>query len=330
MKDGDVLKRFVQVLSRKAKEGVKVRIVADAVGSRLTMKGSFKELTDAGGAIHFYHAVRWYSMDRLNRRTHRQIVVIDGKRAFVGGAGIADHWVLAENGAARWRDTMLLIEGPAAAWLDAVFAENWLEASGEVLSTIASQRPAPHLDGASVLVVKSSASASTTSHARILFQMLISAAEGEILITTPYFLPDVDFRDELLRARERGVGVKVLTPNESNDHRLTRSASRRLYGDLLAAGVEIFEYQPAMMHQKLLVIDRRVAVLGSTNVDNRSFQLNDEVNVAVFDATLAAAFVAQFEKDVGDSVQITYAAWRDRPWRGRAMEILGRLTERQQ
>lgn len=156
--------------------------------------------------------------------------------------------------------------------------------------------------------------------------MLISAAEGEILITTPYFLPDVDFRDELLRARERGV----LTPNESNDHRLTRSASRRLYGDLLAAGVEIFEYQPAMMHQKLLVIDRRVAVLGSTNVDNRSFQLNDEVNVAVFDATLAAAFVAQFEKDVGDSVQITYAAWRDRPWRGRAMEILGRLTERQQ
>lgn len=133
VKDGDVLKRFVQVLSRKAKEGVKVRIVADAVGSRLTMKGGFKELTDAGGAIHFYHAVRWYSMDRLNRRTHRQIVVIDGKRAFVGGAGIADHWVLAENGAARWRDTMILIEGPAAAWLDAVFAENWLEASGEVL-----------------------------------------------------------------------------------------------------------------------------------------------------------------------------------------------------
>ncbi|MDQ2946528.1 MAG: phospholipase D-like domain-containing protein, partial [Acidobacteriota bacterium] len=230
---------------------------------------------------------------------------------------------------ARWRDTMFRVEGPAVAYLQSVFAENWLRASGEILVGDGYY----HFDQANgpvrAMVVNSTPSAGST-RARILYQVLIHAAQKSISITTPYFLPDRSAREEVIRAiRERGVEVRILTPGKHSDHLLTRSSSRRLYGDLLKAGARIYEYQPAMIHAKVMVIDDLWSVVGSTNFDHRSFQINDEVNLAGFCQELAARLMQDFENDLRHSVEVTYDKWRRRTF-FRFYEWAGGLLENQE
>ena len=328
---GEVARRFLEALTERARAGVEVRLVIDAIGSFTTWKSYFRELCEAGGRVAWYHGFRWSTLARLNNRTHRELIVIDGKVGFIGGAGFADHWLLPQKKHPRWRDTMFRIEGDAVASMQGTFAENWLEASGEILSGGDFFPLCEASSKASALIVNSSPSAGGSTHARMLFQMLLASAQKSILITTPYFLPDWSARDEMVRAiKERGVSIEIIAPGAKSDHLLTRTSSRRLYGDLLRAGAKIYEYKPSMIHTKSMVIDGVWSIVGSTNFDNRSFGLNDEVNLAAFDPELAARVAKDFARDRAESKAVTYDEWRRRSIFERLYEQLGWLLERQQ
>jgi cardiolipin synthase len=320
----------VDALIAKAAEGIAVRVVLDALGSLGTSSRYFKELVNAGGKVEWYQSVRFSRLPYYNHRSHRELLICDGRIGFIGGAGIADQWYHGSKGKPAWRDTMVRVEGDAVPNLQATFAENWLEASGELL--VGSEYfPIHELDSKSAaLVINSTPSGGGSTRARMLFQVLLASARKSIHITTPYFLPDRSLSQELVRAVARGVEVTIITPGKHSDHMLTRSSSRRSYGPLLNAGARIFEYQPAMIHAKILTIDGVWSVVGSTNFDNRSFGLNDEVNLASCDTKLTARLEEDFGRDLAHSREISYDMWRKRSWLERGPEILGWILERQQ
>ncbi|HEX7958890.1 MAG TPA: phospholipase D-like domain-containing protein [Terriglobales bacterium] len=328
---GELTKQFVDAMTERAHAGVKVRLTIDAMGSFSMSKQYFQSLTDAGGHVEWYHPVRWYSLPRINNRTHREILIVDGRVAFVGGAGIADHWLKTEKDKPRWRDTMFRVRGEAVQGLQATFIENWLNSSGELLSGM-EYFPQPENQGpVKALVVNSMPSMGGSTRARILFQTLLASAKKSIYITTPYFLPDKSAIGEMVRAmKERNVEIRIITPGRRSDHGMTRSSSRGLYGELLQAGAKIAEYQPAMIHQKMLVVDGVWSVVGSTNFDNRSFGLNDEVNVAARDTTLAQELIRLFEEDWQKSHAVGYQEWQHRPVWERFVEMFGWILQRQQ
>jgi cardiolipin synthase len=327
---GETMDKFVTALTDRARAGVKVNVVLDGLGSLKTTSGDLKSMTEAGGTLQFYHPLRWYTWDRYNNRTHRELLIIDGKIGFIGGAGIGDHWWQGVDGKKRWRDTVVKVEGPAVAEMQGTFAENWVESDGKV---IVGEEYFPTPDKPAdipAMIVASPASASSSSRSRMLTQVLVASARSTIYISTPYFLPDADLRRELKEAKKRGVDVKIITPGEHNDHLLTRSSSRRLYGELLENGIEIYEYQPGMIHQKLLIVDGVWCVLGSTNMDNRSFHLNDEVNIAAFDGSLTKQLTDLYLGDLKESHRVTYDEWKKRPLWDKLFEWTGKLIERQQ
>ncbi|HEY0078857.1 MAG TPA: phospholipase D-like domain-containing protein [Pyrinomonadaceae bacterium] len=328
---GEVTRRFLEALTERARAGVRVNLVLDAIGSFTSWESYFKELREAGGRVAWYHGFQWYTISRINNRTHRELIIVDGEVGFIGGSGFADHWLLPTKGKPRWRDTMFRVDGDAVLSLQATFAENWLEASGEILGGAEYFPACEAAHETAALVVNSSPSMGRSTRARMLYQTLFASAQKSIRITTPYFLPDRSARAELVRAiRERGVDVKIITPGKQIDHQLTRRSGRRLFGDLLKAGARIYEYEPSMIHTKSLVIDDVWSVVGSTNLDNRSFGLNDEVNLAAFDRELAARVAEDFQRDLSQSSEITYDQWRRRSIFERAHEQLGRIIERQQ
>jgi cardiolipin synthase A/B len=225
---------------------------------------------------------------------------------------------------------MVMLEGPAVAALQGTFVENWLEATGEVIAGTDYYPVLSHTGGVAAMVVNSPAGAGRSTRARILFQTLMASAKTKIYVNTPYFLPDDSAREELARAARRGVDVRVITPGKQSDHTLTRSSSRRLYGEMLQAGVKIYEYKPAMIHVKSLLVDDTWSVLGSTNIDNRSFELNDEVNLAAFDGEMTGRLTQDFLNDLQNSDEVTYQSWSKRPLTERVTELFGRIIERQQ
>src|SRR5579884_234302 len=327
---GEIAKRVLDALTEKARGGVQVRVVLDGLGSLGCPSSYFDDLRAAGGRVEWYQPAKFSKLPHYNHRSHRELLVCDGRIGFIGGAGIADQWFHGRKGKPRWRDTMVHVSGDAVPNLQATFAENWLEASGELL---VGADYFPRFEGGSgshVLVINSTPTAGGSTRARMLFQVLLASATKSIHITTPYFLPDGSMSQELVRAVIRGVEVKIITPGRHSDHMLTRSSSRRSYGALLKAGARIFEYQPAMIHAKILTIDGLWSVVGSTNFDNRSFGLNDEVNLAACDTSFAARLDEDFARDLADSREITYQAWRNRPLTERGPELLGWILERQQ
>jgi cardiolipin synthase len=329
---GVIARRFVDSLAERAHAGVKINVVLDGVGSLSATESYFADLIRAGGKVAWYNPVRWNRLPRYNNRTHRELLVVDGRIGFIGGAGIADHWFHGADKQPQWRDTMVQVEGDAVPNLQATFAENWLEAQGELL-TGPDYFPEEKRPGAAaaVLVINSTPSGGGSTRARMLFQLLLASAKKTIHITTPYFLPDKSLSHELVRAiEERGVEVKLLVPGKRSDILLTRTSSRHGYGSLLKAGTEIHEYQPSMIHAKVLLVDGLWGVVGSTNFDNRSFGLNDEVNLAARDPDFVQRLEQDFMQDLAKSKQITYEAWRHRPVLERAPELLGWVLERQQ
>ncbi len=327
---GQVADRFVVALAERAGAGVEVRVVLDGVGSAGTTRRYFKPVIDAGGKLAFYHPLRFSKLPHYNNRSHREVLVVDGLVAFVGGAGISDHWYVSTRDRVRWRDTMVRIQGDAVNSLQATFAENWLEATGDLIVGNAHFPPTDAPGRSPALVVLSTPSAGGSTRARVLFQMLLASARRTIHITTPYFLPDSSMCDELKKAVARDVAVKVLVPGRHNDHLLTRSSSRLAYGRLLQHGVRIFEYRPTMLHAKVLLVDGTWSVVGSTNFDNRSFGLNDEVNVAVRDPGFAGRLEADFAGDLTEAREISYSEWKRRSLFERGPELLGWMLERQQ
>jgi cardiolipin synthase len=328
---GQITRKVVDVLNERARAGVHVNIVMDSVGSFSTRSSFFQSLKAAGGKVHFYHRLRLHNWFRANNRTHREISIVDGSVAFVGGAGYADWWAISEKDEPRWRDTMARVQGDAVRALQGTFIENWLESSGEILAGPDYFPPlTAGADGVMALVITSSPSSGGSTRSRILFQTLIAAAQKSVYITTPYFLPDESMRAEMVRARQRGVAVNILVPGKKNDHALTYSSGRRAYGDLLEAGASIWEYEPAMIHAKIAVIDGVWSVLGSANIDNRSFGINDEVNLATLDPHVAATLTANFDDDVAHAARIDLKTWESRSIRERMVEWVGWVVERQQ
>jgi cardiolipin synthase len=358
-------RRFVEALAERARAGVRVNLIVDAIGSFTTWQRTFAPLTDAGGRVRWYQPLRFSTLKRLNNRTHRELLVVDGEVGFIGGAGIADEWATGRGDDPRWRDTVVRVRGDLVIGLQTTFCENWLESAEEILTgpeyfpacpRMTRDDPGPMSgepaqrnedddddddnddggdddgDGDDVagFVVISTPSAARSTRARVLFQTLLASAKHTIHINSPYFLPDRSVRRELVRAVERGVAVKVVVPGDHSDHLMTRRASRRRFGELLQGGCEIHEYEPSMIHVKSLVVDGVWSVVGSTNFDNRSFGLNDEVNLAAQSRALAARLAADFQQDLQRSHRVTYDAWRRRSAWEKFMETLGSLIDRQQ
>jgi cardiolipin synthase len=328
---GRVADEVLGVLEERARSGVRVRLIIDRYGSLRTPGSYFAALRRAGGEVHWYQPIAWYTLKRLNNRTHRNLLIVDGVVGFVGGIGVADYWVGPPGRGRPWRDTMARVTGDLVKGLQTSFAENWLEASGEILPAqdFAASPEVMHEGRGYALVVNSSPSEGRSTRARMLFQVLVASARRSILICNPYFIPDRSMCRELVGAARRGVAVKLLMPGPWNNHPLVRLASRRRYGMLLEAGVAIHEYRPAMMHAKVMVVDGAWSVLGSTNFDNRSFGLNDEVNVAVVQRALAQRLEADFAADLAQSAQVTMDEWRRRALSERAFAALARVLERQ-
>src|SRR5271156_235006 len=298
--EGRIGDEILAALTERAEAGVEVRIIVDALGSFGTRSAYFASLKAAGGQMCWYHPLRWNTWPKANNRTHRKLLIVDGETGFIGGAGIADHWRY-ETSVPVWRDTVFCVEGEAVAGLISAFCENWLESSGEILSSPKQFGFRATPDGAESFVVSSTPHGGGTQ-ARILFQALINSARHTIRITTPYFLPDRSARQALIAAiEERGVEIQILTAGPRIDHPIMRKISHRSVRRLLQAGAEIFEYEPSMIHAKLMTVDGLWNVVGSTNFDHRSFALNDEVNLAILDPQLAATIEADFFADLGQS-----------------------------
>ena len=326
---GRVADDFIDALSDRARKGVNVTIVVDAIGSFNLWGGPVRRLREAGCRIESYQRFRWYRLARLNNRTHRELLVIDGRIAFTGGAGIADWWMYPESRQPPWRDTMARVEGPIVAALQGTAAENWLECCGEILT---GPEYFPDLDRAgetTAFVVKSSPSDRATA-SRVTFQLLMEGADHHVRISTPYFLPDRAFRRALQDIAGRGVTVTVLVPGRATDQKWVRLASRRMWGRLLERGIRIFEYRRSMTHAKVLIVDDQWAVLGTTNIDNRSFEHNDEVNIALRDRSVAERLLEDFERDVRDSDEVTLQTWRRRPLWEKIVGPFVWILERQQ
>ena len=327
---GEIARLYLESMTERARAGVQVNLVLDAFGSIGATRSFFRPLVEAGGKVNRYNGLTWYSLLRMDNRTHRELLIVDGKIGFIGGAGVADQWYTGTQGNPRWRDTLVRVQGEAVNNLQATFAENWLQASGELLVDDAyfPQIDCPHPTTA--LVINSTPTVGGSTRARVLFQILLASARHTISITTPYFLPDKSLMRELCRAVKRGVKVRILVPGRKSDHMVTRSTSRGGYGPLLKSGAAVFEYQPAMIHAKIMCIDDLWAVVGSTNFDNRSFGINDEVNLAVRDAAVAMRLESDMVNDLQQSRQISLEDWRHRPVTERATELLGWVFERQQ
>ncbi len=319
---GSVSGEMLAALTERAAAGVEVRVIVDALGSFGTPSAYFDRLKAAGGQMYWYHPIRWDTWQRANNRTHRKLMVIDSETGFIGGAGIADHWLHATSKGPEWRDTVFRVEGEAVAGLISTFSENWLEASGEILSGPAQFRFQAPPGGATSFVVSSTPHGGGT-RARILFQTLIKSARETIRITTPYFLPDRSARRALIEAvQKRGVKVQILTAGPRIDHPAIRRLSQHSSRHLIEAGAEIFEYQPSMIHAKLMTVDGQWSVVGSTNFDHRSFALNDEVNLATLDRELAGVIDADFFDDLKQSRRLTLAMLKRRALLGRDINPL--------
>ena len=326
---GEVADRFIDALAERARAGVRVTLVVDAIGSFGHYRHIAGRLRPFGCRVEPYQRITWYRLARLNNRTHRELLVIDGEVAFVGGAGIADWWMKPLDGKPIWRDMAARIEGPIVTTIQGIVAENWLECCGEILAGEEIYKRKEPAGTSGALAIKSSP-ADRATVSRVLFQTLIEGARKSVRINTPYFLPDKAFRRALRRVLKRGVQVTVIVPGRHTDQKFLRLASRRSYGSLLKAGLRIHEYQPGMTHAKTMVVDDLWSVIGSTNLDNRSFEHNDEVNVAIRDDAIAARLTADFEADLPDCRPITLAEWKRRSVFEKLIGTLAWLLERQQ
>jgi cardiolipin synthase len=326
---GEIRDRFVEALVDRGRAGVRVTLVLDAIGSLGAFQGAAGPLREAGCRIEPYQPIRWHRFSRLNNRTHRELLVVDGRVAFVGGAGVADWWAVPSDGKPPWRDMMARVEGPVVSDVQGIAAENWLECCGEILTGPETYKPRARAGSTPAFAIASSP-ADRATVSRVLFQTLIEGANRSVRISTPYFLPDKAFRAAFVRTVGRGVGIRVVLPGPHTDQRWVRLASRRMYGQLLQAGVRIFEYEPGMTHVKSLVVDDLWSAIGTTNLDNRSFEHNDEMNLATRDAVVASRLAHDFEADVLRSREVTLDAWRKRPLLEKLVGPIAWILERQQ
>jgi cardiolipin synthase len=315
---GEITDRFTAAFEAAAKRGVEVRLVLDAVGAE--SGEHIERLERAGCKVAWFNKVTGYSIEELNYRTHRKSLVVDGTVAYIGGIGIDDQWMKDLPEGPMWRDTQIEVRGPAAVNIEASFNENWIESGGEVEPDLL-----PHDEGAagsarSIVVWASSEGGA--SRMKLLYLLAIASARKTLDIQSPYVVLDESTQWSLAEARKRGVRVRILMEGDITDAKPVKFAGRANYERLMEQGIELYEFQPAMMHAKVLVIDDVLSVVGSANFDNRSMELNDELNVAVFDPAFASRLLADFERDLKKSARIELDEWRSRPLHIRGREKL--------
>ena len=271
--------------------------------------------------IEKFHKPHWYNLARLNNRTHRKLLVVDGQVGFTGGVGIAPAWTGNAQDPDHWRDSHYLVRGPVVAQVQATFLDNWLRVAGKVLHGALYFPPiAPA--GAQKAQMFSSSPSSGSESMQLMYHLAITAAERSIDLSVAYFVPDELTQKHLMDALARGVRVRFITPGEHTDTDTVKAASRATWGPLLQAGALIYEYQPTMYHCKVMIVDQLLVSVGSTNFDNRSFRLNDEANLNVYDAAFAKRQTEVFEDDLKRSRRVTYEEWLNRPLREKAHEKL--------
>ena len=325
---GNVGREFAAALRDRAMAGVRIHVMLDWIGSNKLDAVAFAEMKEAGIEVERYRPLRWYSLSKMNSRTHRKILVIDGRIGFIGGVGIADQWSGHAHSPDHWRDSHFQVEGPAVAHLQAAFADNWMKTRADVLNAAEYFPDLVPVGDSRAQVFKSSPREGGDS-ARLMFLLSISAARQRILIANSYFVPDSRTIEALVAALQRGVQVEIVVPGRHTDTKITRRASRSQWGPLLEAGAAIYEYQPTMYHCKVMVIDDCWVSVGSTNFDNRSFRLNDEANLNVLDANFAEQQARVFETDKAASRRVTFGEWQRRPWHEKAIESLSGLLRSQ-
>ena len=309
---GGVADQFTAALEAAARRGVRVNVVVDAVGASSMPDEHKQRLKQAGCHIAEFNSPTWYSLEEVNYRTHRKILVVDGEIGFTGGVGFADHWLGNAQDKEHWRDTQVRMRGPIVRLLEGGFYENFVETAGEVVPELDDPPQERDAEGASFLVRSSPTGGS--NDLKRLYLLAIASARRTIDITTPYFVTDESSDWALADAVSRGVKVRILVEGDNTDAMPVKYASRNAYERLLGLGIEIYEYQPTMMHTKTLVVDGVFSMFGSANFDNRSLELNDELNVAVSSRDVAARITQDLQQDIGVSRRLELSTWRQRPF----------------
>jgi cardiolipin synthase len=325
---GDIGRAFADALSERARAGVKVHVLLDWVGSAKVDADFIREMEGAGVEIRKFHKPSWYDIARMNNRTHRKLLVVDGRIGFTGGVGIAPEWTGNAQDPAHWRDSHYQVEGPVVAQMQAVFMDNWIKVSGDVFHGERYFPPLPPVGTGRAQMFSSSPSGGSESM-HLMYLLSIAAATKTIDLSSAYFVPDDLTVGALVAALHRGVRVRIVTPGPIIDSQTVRRASRAAWGPLLEAGAQISEYQPTMYHCKVFLVDGLLVSVGSTNFDNRSFRLNDEANLNIYDEAFAAAQTVQFEADLAQSKRLSYEAWKERPLLEKAWEHLAAVLSPQ-
>jgi cardiolipin synthase A/B len=316
---GELERRFVELLSRKAREGVKVRLLIDAMGGSGADEENLKRLSAAGVQLSVYCKPKWWNLRRFNHRTHRKLLIVDGVVGYTFGHGIADQWLGDGEDEHHWRDTAVRVEGPAVQALQSVFMENWIEESHCVP---AGDGCFPELEpkGDCDAHVVSSASGDAVSAVALLYTVAIACARREVIIQNPYFAPDDGVCELLGTMVKRGVAVHLMLPGGRTDSPFVRRAGCYLYEDLLRSGVRLYEFQPTLLHQKIVIVDGVWSHIGSTNFDARSLSLNEEVGIGIRDVKIAEELKAAFLNDLKRSEELSLEVWQRRSSRARAFD----------
>jgi cardiolipin synthase len=309
--DGDICGVMAEAFSQRAREGLEVRVMIDALGSMKMDKRLRTQMEDAGVKVATYHPLRIADIGQLNKRTHRKLAVFDGKVAYVFGHGVSKMWTGHGQDKEHWRDTGVRLQGPVVNGIQGIFAQHWVEETQEVLI---GEQYFPHQKaaGKSRVHVLAGAPLGGVPDLELMFKMGLASAQRELLIQNPYFIPDEQTVKLLRRAVQRGVEVRLMIPGAVSDSAIVRHAGHRHFEEMLGDGVRIFEFQRTLIHQKIMVIDGVWAHVGSTNFDSRSFDINEEAGVGIIDTSVAAELKEAFEEDMKDCVELTPANWKRR------------------
>ncbi len=319
---------FASALTERARAGVKVHILLDWLGSVKMEQKQLDKMREAGVEIQRYHKPHWSHLARLNNRTHRKLLIIDGQIGFTGGVGIADQWRGNAKNPNEWRDTHFHVTGPVVGQMQAVFMDNWIKSNGNVLHD-EKYFPALKKTGDMSAQMFSSSPSGGGDSMVLMYLMAITAAQESIDLSSAYFVPGELLTKALIAASKRGVKIRIITPGEHIDTELVRKASRSGWGEMLKANIQIAEYSPTMYHCKVIIIDHLMVSVGSTNFDNRSFRLNDEANLNVLSPEFAQYQTKIFESDWTKTAEITYEQWLNRPLQEKVLEKISSIFNSQ-
>ncbi len=321
---GDIGREFAEALAERARQGVKVHVLLDWVGSAKMDESLIDTMRAAGVNVRKFHPPHWSHLGRLNNRTHRKLLIVDGTVGFTGGVGVAPQWTGQAEDPEHWRDTHFEVHGPVVAQMQSVFMDNWIKVTGDLLHGPAFF-PSLTERGPSRAQMFSSSPSGGSESMQLMYLMTLTAASRTIDLSAAYFVPDELTTGVLVAAMKRGVKLRIVVPGKHIDSDTVRRASRATWGPLLAAGAVIAEYEPTMYHCKVLIVDGLLVSVGSTNFDNRSFRLNDEATLNVMDEAFASVQTATFEADLARSRRVSLEEWQARPLQERWTEALASL-----